>query len=44
LTHINSGSGDFYAEPAPRVTLRPPSWWLHFGKLVYEKFWLYRWF
>jgi len=38
------GSGDFYAEPAPRVTLRPPSWWLHFGKLVYEKFWLYRWF
>jgi len=38
------GSGNFYAEPAPQVGLRPPSWWLHLGKLAYEKFWLYRWF
>jgi len=38
------GSGNFYAEPAPQVGLRPPSWWLHLGKLAYEKYWLYRWF
>lgn len=38
------GSGNFYAEPAPQVGLRPPSWWLHFGKVAYEKFWLFRWF
>jgi len=38
------GRGNFYAEPTPRVALRPPSWWLHLGKLAYEKFWLYRWF
>jgi len=38
------GSGNFYAEPAPQVALRPPSWWLHLGKVAYEKFWLYRWF
>lgn len=38
------GSGNFYAEPAPRVTLRYPSRWLHLGKLAYEKFWLFRWF
>lgn len=38
------GSGNFYAEPAPQVGLRPPSWWLHLGKVAYEKFWLFRWF
>jgi sulfide:quinone oxidoreductase len=38
------GSGNFYAEPAPQVALKPPSRWLHLGKLAYEKFWLYRWF
>jgi len=38
------GSGNFYAEPVPQVGLRPPSWWLHLGKLAYEKFWFYRWF
>jgi sulfide:quinone oxidoreductase len=36
------GSGNFYAEPAPLVGLRRPSWWLHLGKLAYEKLWLYR--
>ena len=35
------GSGNFYAEPAPQITLRPPSILLHFGKVFYEKFWLY---
>lgn len=38
------GSGNFYAEPAPQVGLRRPSWWLHLSKIAYEKFWLFRWF
>lgn len=36
------GRGDFYAEPRPWVRLRPPSRWLHLGKVLYEKYWLYR--
>ncbi len=38
------GRGNFYAEPRPDVRLRPPSRWLHWGKVLYEKYWLYRWF
>ena len=38
------GSGNFYAEPKPRVTFHPPSRWRHWGKVMYEKYWLYRWF
>lgn len=38
------GSGDFYAEPAPRVALRRPSRWLHWAKVAYEKYWFYKWF
>lgn len=38
------GSGDFFAEPAPQVTLRPPSRTLHLGKVAYEKFWLFEQF
>ncbi len=38
------GSGNFFAEPAPQVRLRPPGLMLHLGKVAYEKFWLYRWF
>ena len=34
------GSGNFYAEPAPRIALRPPGRLLHLGKVIYEKFWL----
>ena len=34
------GSGSFYAEPAPQIRLRPPGRLLHWGKLLYEKFWL----
>jgi len=37
------GSGDFYAEPAPVVRLRQPSLLWHLGKVLYEKYWLYRW-
>jgi sulfide:quinone oxidoreductase len=35
------GSGNFYAEPAPAIRLRPPSPWLHWGKIAYEKYWLW---
>ncbi len=38
------GRGNFYAEPQPDVRLRPPGRWLHLGKVLYEKYWLYRWF
>lgn len=38
------GSANFYAEPAPKMRLRPPGWLLHLGKIIYEKYWLYRWF
>ncbi len=38
------GSGNFYAEPRPEVRLRSPSRWLHLGKVLYEKYWLWRWF
>ncbi len=34
------GSGNFYAEPAPQLRLRPPGRLLHWGKVLYEKFWL----
>ncbi len=35
------GGGNFYAEPTPDVTLRPPGWWWHLGKVWVEKSWLY---
>jgi sulfide:quinone oxidoreductase len=38
------GSGNFYAEPAPKIRLRHPSHVLHYGKVAYEKYWLFKWF
>ncbi|MBI4987143.1 MAG: NAD(P)/FAD-dependent oxidoreductase [Rhodocyclales bacterium] len=38
------GSGNFYAEPAPAVRLRAPNPLWHAGKILYEKYWLYRHF
>ena len=38
------GSGNFYAEPAPRMKLRHAGHLLHWGKVAYEKYWLYKWF
>jgi sulfide:quinone oxidoreductase len=35
------GSGNFYADPAPAIRLRSPSSWLHWGKISYEKYWLW---
>jgi len=38
------GSGNFYAEPTPHVTLRGPSRWWHWGKVRFEQRWLRQWF
>jgi sulfide:quinone oxidoreductase len=38
------GGGNFYASPAPQITLKPPSIMRHLGKVLYEKYWLFRWF
>ena len=38
------GSGNFYAEPKPQVAIYPPSRLRHLGKVVYEKYWLFKWF
>jgi sulfide:quinone oxidoreductase len=35
------GGGNFFAEPAPIVTLRPPSWRWHLAKVWLEKSWLH---
>ncbi|MFA5910776.1 MAG: FAD/NAD(P)-binding oxidoreductase [Vicinamibacterales bacterium] len=35
------GGGNFYAEPKPEVTLRPPARRWHLGKVWVEKSWLY---
>lgn len=37
------GAGDFYAEPAPTVGLRPPSRRMHLGKVAFEQKVLRRW-
>ncbi|MHB8146704.1 MAG: NAD(P)/FAD-dependent oxidoreductase [Vulcanimicrobiaceae bacterium] len=37
------GSGNFFADPTPMVTLRPPSFVWHFAKVLLEKRWLKRW-
>ncbi len=36
--------GNFYAEPAPAVTMRSPSRLWHWGKIYFEKWWLRHWF
>lgn len=38
------GSGNFYAEGGPVVRLRAPSWIWHWGKVIFEKWWLWKWF
>lgn len=37
-------SGNFYAEPEPVVNLKKPSRMWHWGKILFEKWWLWRWF
>ena len=36
--------GDFYATPEPRVTMRWPGYHWHWGKVLFERWWLRRWF
>lgn len=38
------GRGNFYGEPLPQVSLHTPSRFLHWGKVLFEKDWLRRWF
>jgi len=37
------GSGDFYAEPSPAVTMKPPARHWHLAKAAFEKNVMYRW-
>lgn len=37
-------SGDFYAEPAPMVNMKSPARIWHLGKILFEKYWLWKWF
>ncbi len=36
--------GNFYAEPAPSVSLWRPGRHWHIGKVLFEKWWLWKWF
>lgn len=37
-------SGNFYAEPEPAVNMKNPSRIWHWGKVLFEKWWLWWWF
>jgi sulfide:quinone oxidoreductase len=37
------GSGNFYADPAPAIVMKPPGRLMHWAKAAYEKYWLTRW-
>jgi sulfide:quinone oxidoreductase len=37
-------AGNFYAEPHPVVRLQKPGRFWHWGKVAFEKWWLWRWF
>ncbi len=37
-------SGNFYAQPAPSVKLKRPSRIWHWGKILFEKYWFWKWF
>ncbi|MBI1806792.1 MAG: NAD(P)/FAD-dependent oxidoreductase [Ignavibacteria bacterium] len=36
--------GNFFSAPAPDITFHEPSVTYHWGKVVFEKYWLWRWF
>ncbi|MDP2181909.1 MAG: FAD/NAD(P)-binding oxidoreductase [Actinomycetota bacterium] len=38
------GSGDFYAEPKPALKIGRPSRLNHLNKVLFERWWLWRWF
>jgi len=37
-------SGDFYAVPAPVVNMQRPAYHWHWGKVLFERWWLSHWF
>lgn len=37
-------SGNFYADPAPVVKMKRPGMLWHWGKILFEKYWLWKWF
>jgi len=37
-------SGNFYAEPKPVVNMKNPGRRWHWGKVLFEKWWLWKWF
>ncbi len=37
-------SGNFYLKPKPEVNLKKPSRFWHWGKVLFEKWWLWKWF
>jgi len=37
-------SGNFYADPKPEVNLKNPGRIWHWGKIAFEKWWLWKWF
>lgn len=37
-------SGNFYNEPAPVVKMKPPARIWHWRKVLFEKYWLWKWF
>ncbi len=38
------GNGNFYNEPTPDVAMKQPSLRWHFGKVLFEKYWFWKWF
>lgn len=38
------GAGNFYGEPTPQIRMRSPGRRWHIGKVLFEKWWLWRWF
>jgi sulfide:quinone oxidoreductase len=36
--------GDFYATPEPKIKMRSPGYHWHWGKVLFEKWWLRHWF
>ena len=37
-------SGNFYAEPDPQIKIRRPARIWHLGKVLFEKYWFWKWF
>ena len=38
------GKGDFFAQPTPQIALHPPARRWHWGKVGFEKYWMWKWY